>query len=253
MPVIAGSNKDEIKLWIGFSEYFLKSEENISSVLTGIPNIIIRDKEKYEFYSSIRAKGWQLRGVQEPLENIFKAGNKNVYAYRFDWDDLRDSFFGDFGEIIGAAHAIEIAMITGDFNLVDEYRWIVYPRSPSRRFVSKNMMDFWTNFAKNSVPGESSNNINWDSFNPSEEKSILLIDEKKNLKISSVDLKLKSLVNEIETTDYLSDEEKCILLYETTNYLGENSFDIFSNKVSFSCSREEALKISDNNQGSIQL
>ena len=65
VPVIAGSNKDEIKLWIGFSEYFLKSEENISSVLTGIPNIIIRDKEKYEFYSSIRAKGWQLRGVHE--------------------------------------------------------------------------------------------------------------------------------------------------------------------------------------------
>ena len=253
VPVIAGSNKDEIKLWIGFSEYFLKSEDNISSEFTGIPKIIIRDKEKYNFYSSIRAKGWQLRGVQEPLENIFKAGNKNVYAYRFDWDDLRDSIFGDFGEIIGAAHAIEIAMITGDFNLVDEYRWIVYPRSPSRRFVSKNMMDFWTNFAKNSVPGKSSNNINWDSFNPDGEKSILLIDEKKNLKISSFDIKLKSLVDEIDTTNYLSDEEKCILLYETTNYLGENSFDIFSNEISFSCSREEALKISDNNQGSIQL
>jgi len=253
VPVIAGSNKDEIKLWIGFSEYFLNSEEIISSNLTGIPKIFIRDKEKYEFYSSIRAKGWQLRGVQEPLENIFKAGNKNIYAYRFDWDDLRDSIFGDFGEIIGAAHAIEIAMITGDFNFVDEYRWIVYPRSSSRRFVSKNMMDFWTNFAKSAAPGSSSNNINWDRFNPNAEKSILLIDEKKNLKVSSVDLKLKLLVNEIETTNYLSDDEKCILLYETTSYLGENSFDAFLNEISFSCSREEALKISDNNQGSIQL
>ena len=77
--------------------------------------------------------------------------------------------------------------------------------------------------------------------------------EKKNLKISSVNLKLKLLVNEIETTNYLSDDEKCILLYETTNYLGDNSFDAFLNEISFSCSREKALKISDNNQGSIQL
>jgi para-nitrobenzyl esterase len=253
VPTIAGSNKDEIKLWIGFSNYFVKTEETIFSRTLGIPKIVVRDMDKYEFYSSIRARGWQLRGVQEPLESIFYAGNKNVYAYRFDWDNLRDFFIGDFSEIIGSAHAIEIPMVSGDFNLVDEFRWIVYPRTSSRRFVSKNMMDFWTNFAKYAEPGPSSNNINWQKFDPNSNKSILLIDEKKNLRITKLDLTLDSLVEEIINTKKLNDEEKCIILYETSNYIGDNSFDLYSNRLSYNCTRDEALRISKKNAGSIQL
>ena len=253
VPTIAGSNKDEINLWIGFSDYFIKAEENFLSKPLGIPKIIIRDKEKYNFYSSIRAKGWQLRGVQEPLENIYKAGNEEIYAYRFDWDNLRDFFIGDFGEIIGAAHAIEIPMISGDYDLAEEFKWIVYPRSPSRRFVSKNMMNFWANFAKNAEPGDSTNNVRWSKYNPNLEKSILIIDEVKNLGISKLDLNLNSLVSDILKSDLLSDEEKCIILYETTNYIGDNLFDDYNQDISFPCSREEALRISKQNEGSIQL
>ena len=252
VPIIAGSNKDEIKLWIGFSNYFVEAKDNLLSKTLGIPKIVIRDIDKYEFYSSIRARGWQLRGVQEPLENIYSAGNKNVYAYRFDWDNLRDFFIGDFSEIIGSAHAIEIPMVSGDFNLVDDYRWIVYPRSSSRRFVSKNMMDFWTSFAKNSEPGESSNKISWNKFDPTE-RSILLIDEKKNMRISNLDLSLDSLVEEILDSNNLIDEEKCIILYETTNYIGGNSFNIYADKLNYDCSRKEALRISEKNSGAIKL
>ena len=253
VPTIAGSNKDEINLWIGFSDYFIKTEEAFLSKPLGIPKIIIRDKEKYNFYSSIRAKGWQLRGVQEPLENIYKAGNEGIYAYRFDWDNLRDFFIGDFGEIIGAAHAIEIPMISGDYNLAEEFKWIVYPRSPSRRFVSKNMMNFWANFAKNAEPGDSTNNVRWSKYNPNLDKSILILDEAKNLGISKLDLNLNSLVSDILKSDLLSDEEKCIILYETTNYIGDNLFDEYNQDISFLCSREEALRISKQNEGSIQL
>ena len=157
VPTIAGSNKDEIKLWIAFSEYFLESEDTFLSKTLGIPKLKIKDEDKYAFYSSIRAAGWQLRGVQEPLESIFNAGNNDIYAYRFDWDNLRNFFIGDFGEILGAAHALEIPMVSGDYNLADEFKWIVYPRSPSRRFVSKNMMNFWSNFARDGFPGYSTN------------------------------------------------------------------------------------------------
>ena len=92
----SGSNKDEIKLWIAFSEYFLESEDTFLSKTLGIPKLKIKDKDKYAFYSSIRAAGWQLRGVQEPLENIFNAGNNDIYAYRFDWDNLRNFFSLNF-------------------------------------------------------------------------------------------------------------------------------------------------------------
>ena len=253
VPTIAGSNKDEIKLWIGFSDYFIKTSESFLSKTFGIPRLKIRDEDKYEFYNDIRSKGWQLRGVQEPLESIFMAGNKEVYAYRFDWDNLRDFFIGDFSEIIGSAHAIEIAMISGDYNLADDFRWIVYPRTPSRRFVSKNMMKFWSDFAKNGIPGTSSNNVSWQRFNPDNEKSIIIFDEKKNLKISKLDLDLDSLVTDIVNSNVLNDEEKCVILYETTNYIGDDSFNLYTDRLKYNCSRNEALRISKNNSGSIKL
>ena len=181
------------------------------------------------------------------------AGNKEVYAYRFDWDNLRDFFIGDFSEIIGSAHAIEIAMISGDYNLADDFRWIVYPRTPSRRFVSKNMMKFWSDFAKNGNPGTSSNNVSWQRFNPDNEKSIIIFDEKKNLKISKLDLDLDSLVTDIVNSNVLNDEEKCVILYETTNYIGDDSFNLYTDRLKYNCSRNEALRISKNNSGSIKL
>ena len=130
VPTIAGSNKDEIKLWLGFSKYFIETNQSFLSKGIGIPRVKIKDEEKYQFYNEIRSKGWQLRGVQEPLENMFVAGNEDLYAYRYDWDNLRDFFVGDFGKIIGAAHALEIPMISGDYSLAEEFAWIIYPRSP---------------------------------------------------------------------------------------------------------------------------
>ena len=253
VPTIAGSNKDEIKLWIGFSKYFIETEDAFLSKTFGIPKIMIRDVEKYELYSSIRAKGWQLRGVQEPLDNIFNTGNSDVYAYRFDWDNLRDFFVGDFSEIIGSAHAIEIPMVSGDFTLAEEFRWIVYPRSISRRFMQKNMMSFWANFARNGEPGVSSNGLVWEKYNPNTSQSIILLDEKKNLKNSILNLDMRDLVNEIKLSNILDHDEKCILLYETTNYLGDNTFDLFVNELTNECSREDALRISKRNSGSINL
>ena len=253
VPIIAGSNKDEIKLWLGFSKYFIETNESFLSRGIGIPRVKIKDEEKYQFYNDIRSKGWQLRGVQEPLENMFVAGNEDLYAYRYDWDNLRDFFVGDFRKIIGSAHALEIPMISGDFSLAEEFAWIIYPRSPSRRFVSKNMMNFWTEFAKNGVPGESSNQIVWNKYNPKTDKSILYIDEKKDLRINILDLSMQELVNEILSSQIIDNEEKCILLYETTNYIGDDSFDDFVEDVNFNCSRDEALRISKKNSETIDF
>ena len=61
------------------------------------------------------------------------------------------------------------------------------------------------------------------------------------------------LVNEILSSQIIDNEEKCILLYETTNYIGENSFDIFVKDVNFNCSRDEALRISMKNSETIDF
>ena len=82
------------------------------------------------------------------LESLYVSGNKDLYAYRYDWDDHRRFIIADFRELIGAAHATEIPLLTGNNKLVGDYGFLIYPRGPSKRFTSKNMMKFWTNFAK---------------------------------------------------------------------------------------------------------
>ena len=135
----------------------------------------------------------------------------------------------------------------------EEFAWIIYPRSASRRFVSKNMMNFWTEFARNGEPGKSSNDIIWVKYNPMTDKSILHIDEKKDFRIDNLDLSMQELVNEILSSQIIDNEEKCILLYETTNYIGDNSFDEFVKDINFNCSRDEALRISKKNSETINF
>jgi len=93
-----------------------------------------------------------------------KAGNKDLFAYRYDWDDHRRFVIGDFKKLVGAAHASEIPLLTGNNKLVGSYGFFLYPKGPSKKFTSKNMMLFWANFAKYGVPGKSTNSIEWTSY-----------------------------------------------------------------------------------------
>ena len=72
-------------------------------------------------------------------------------------------------------------------------------------------------------------------------------------KIDNFDLRMQGLLNEILTTQINYYEEKCILLYETTNYIGDNSFDDFVEDINFNCSRDEALRISKKNSETIDF
>ena len=127
------------------------------------------------------------KGVDEPLRSLNKAGNDQLYAYRYDWDDHRRFIIADFRELIGAAHATEIPLLTGNNKLVGDYGFLIYPRGPSKKFTSKNMMQFWTNFAKTGVPGISSNGIEWQRYHgaPNNQSNYMVLDRRSNLGMQS--------------------------------------------------------------------
>ena len=118
-----------------------------------VPKVVLNDKNAFNLFNSYRSRAWKIRGVDDPLRSLYISGNKNLYAYRYDWDDHRRFIIANFKELIGAAHATEIPLLTGNNKLVGDYGFLIYPRGPSKRFTSKNMMKFWTNFAKNGKPG----------------------------------------------------------------------------------------------------
>jgi para-nitrobenzyl esterase len=190
-----------------------------------------------------------LRGVVEPISALNKVGNKNTYAYKFDWDDHRRFFIADFKKLIGASHGTEISLVTGNSKLVGrKFGFFIYPSGPSKRFLSKNMMLFWSNFAKNGKPGTSTNQINWSPYNHyNGSQNYMILDNKKNMKMVNVDITYKQLVEKLNLDTRVSEIEKCVILYQMGTFVGNDILDNISIYANFSCKREDSQKFLENN------
>jgi para-nitrobenzyl esterase len=125
IPFIAGSNRDEVKLWLGSATYFVELKFSFLGNIFNVPRVKLKDKDAFEAFNYYRSNAWQIRGVDEPLSALKSAGFNNLYAYRYDWDDHRKYLIGDFQELIGAAHATEIPLLTGNNKLVGEYGFFI--------------------------------------------------------------------------------------------------------------------------------
>ena len=248
VPFMAGSNRDEVKLWIGTAEYFVKLDYSFFGSILGIPRVTLKDEDAFEAFNYYRSEAWKIRGVIEPISSLNKAGNNNTYAYRFDWDDHRRFIVADFKKLIGASHGTEISLVTGNNKLVEGYGFLIYPNGPSKRFISKNMMKFWSNFAKDGKPGISSNGIEWNSYNHLQDsKKFMILDNKKNMKMVDSETTYQSLVKELNNDKRVNELERCVILYQMGTFVGNDILDEISQYANFSCKRSEAKKFLEEN------
>ena len=153
----------------------------------------------------------------------------------------------DFRELIGAAHATEIPLLAGNNKLVGDYGFLIYPNGISKKFTSKNMMRFWTNFAKTGNPGKSTNGVEWKKYNNLNNmiSNYLIIDKRKNLKMQADNLSFPYLVKELYNEDEITDLEKCVILLQMLTYVGDDYYDKYSNYYPGACKRsvsEEFIK-----------
>jgi para-nitrobenzyl esterase len=195
VPTIAGSTRDEVKIWLAFSEYFVALDYSATGSLFNLPSVIFKNEKAFEAFNYYRSSAWKIRGVNEPLNALAKAGNSELYSYRFDWDDRRRFIVADFKKLFGAGHALEIPLLTGNAKLVGgpPVSNFMYPKGISYFYTSRNMMRFWSNFAKYGEPGASTNNVNWEPyiFDDNKYSKYIVIDKRKNLKMSSDNITLK--------------------------------------------------------------
>jgi len=242
VPTIAGSNKDEVKLWLASAEYFVGLEYSFFGSLLGVPRVVLKDEAAFELFNSYRSKAWKLRGVDTPLRSLASSGNNNLYAYRYDWDDHRKWPVANFKKLIGAAHATEIPLLTGNNKLVGDYGFLIYPKGPSKSFLSKNMINFWANFAKTGRPGLSSNKKEWAKYNGLDEmeSNFMILDNRKNLKMDKDKSSFKSLVNDLYYEKDITDLEKCVVLLQMLTFVGDDLYDDYVDYYPGKCSRENA-------------
>mgnify|MGYP001272554495 CR=1 FL=1 len=256
IPIIAGSTKDEIKLWLASARYFVDLDYSILGTIFRIPKVIIKDEDAYNAFNYYRSSAWKIRGVDYPLQSLAKTGNTNLYAYRYDWDDHRKFFIADFKKLIGAAHATEIPLLAGDYKLVGGYPLsdLIYPPSVSKRFTSKNLMKFWTNFAKDSSPGESTNSVKWEPYdiNKSRNGKFLIIDKRKDMQISYDTNTFESLMDELYLDIRLDDLEKCVVLLQMLTFVGNDLYDEKSQRYKGQCNRKLSEKFIIDNASYIE-
>ena len=247
VPTIAGSNRDEVKLWLGSAEYFVDLKFSPIGKLLGIPKVFLKDEDAFEIFNRYRSSAWKLRGVDGPLRSMKEAGNEILFAYRYDWDDHRRFVVGDFKKLIGAAHATEIPLLTGNNKLVGDYGFLIYPRGPSKRFTSKNMMKFWANFAREGTPGKSTNSIKWNAYNDPDKSNFIILDNRANLNMSSDMISFKSLVGDLDKETDVTDLEKCVVLLQMLTFVGDDLYDKYINSYPGNCIRSESEKFLKDN------
>jgi len=144
VPVILGSNRDESKLFQAMSDESLDK-------LWGIP-IGIKDEIAYERSNRYGTDRWKATAVDELASLMREAQGESVYTYRFDADDWRNLGIIDLQKLLGAAHALEIPFVFGNFP--NPLR-VLYPESTvsARDKLSSSMMSYWAEFAYSGNPG----------------------------------------------------------------------------------------------------
>ena len=254
VPTIVGSTRDEVKIWLAFSEYFVTIDNSASSFLFDLPKVVLKDEDAYEAFSYYRSNAWKIRGVIDPIKSLAKSGNSQLYSYRFDWDDHRKLILADFKKIFGAGHALEIPLLTGSTKLVGgpPVSNFLYPKGISYFYTSRNMMKFWSNFAKYGEPGYSTNNVKWELYNTDEKNiSYIVLDKKSKLKMSADNLTFNQLSKEIFLDERLSELEKCVVLYQMFTYVGNDIYDENIRNYPGNCNRQNSEDFIINNASTI--
>src|SRR5262245_43022326 len=146
VPVILGTNRDENKLFMAFDPEYTRLRFRV------LPSV--RDPVRYDRDAEYQALAWKLNGADDPARWMRAAQGPNVFAYRFDWDELDRFLWVDWSRVIGAAHAIEIPFVFGDFHIPLLRSLFADANLASREQLSHAMMSYWAEFAATGAPGK---------------------------------------------------------------------------------------------------
>jgi para-nitrobenzyl esterase len=166
VPLILGSNKEELKLFLMFA---------------GTP------PWGTDLYAAITKYGsdrWKVSGVDEVARRMTaSAGQPPVYAYQFSWgapdEEGHSTLPGPWGRRLGAFHSLEIPFFLGTDTLESVLQVVLFTRGnePGRKALSAAMMDYAAQFARTGSPNRTGSGLpEWKPWTnaPGEQKLMIL-------------------------------------------------------------------------------
>ena len=168
VPVILGSNRDEYRT-------FLADKPEHARMLFGkLP--LLHNRADYITESGVLSQAWRSIHVEAPADALLAGGHRDVWTYRFDWDEAPAIPFVRPDILLGAAHGMEMAFAfrdsAGEFDLFG----VNTPFNRSgRAALARTMGDAWTSFAREGVPSLP-DGITWSRRNLGPAPDTLLLD-----------------------------------------------------------------------------
>jgi len=210
IPIIMGTNRDEMKLFLAFDPEFTSQRFSLT---------FIKNQDFYDVSSEYGSMGWKVAAVDKPATELVELGNRNVYGYRFDWDEEPKIFLMDLSRILGAAHAIEIPFIMGSLELggLEEYMFDDDNIVAAKK-LSELMMSYWSEFAYHGNPskGRNDDQMKWNAWNNNEkEDKFIILDtpSDEGLRMDSQGSSYSSLVEKLLLDPRIpNDEMRCEFL-----------------------------------------
>jgi len=207
VPVILGSNRDEMKLFMAFSSDHVKKT-------LGIPSGF-RNLSAYNRDNRYATDVWKATAVDQLATTMTNAQGSGVFAYRFDVDDWRNFGLIKLKVLFGAAHALELPFVFGNFpNPLS----VIFPSSMEAEFntVSAAMRSYWAEFAYSGTPGNGQSStfttwLPWDN-SPDPVPRLMVFDtlSDNGIRMTSDRLSMKNLrVRLLADKSYTSQDEHC--------------------------------------------
>jgi para-nitrobenzyl esterase len=141
VPLIIGSNKEEVKLFLLFS------------------GAIPWRSELYEAAARYGSDLWKAAGVDEVARRLSTHSDQPpVYAYRFDWGAADESgkgpLPGNWGRKLGAFHSLDVPFFLGRDTLNGFMHLFLFTgeNAPGRKALSGAIMEYVARFARTGNP-----------------------------------------------------------------------------------------------------
>ena len=196
VPLVLGSNRDEMKLWMAFDPVHVGGVRDLRSTR-------IRDAERYELVASYLSRAWKAEAVDEVARRVHIHQPDSLFAYRFDWDEQGQRLFSNVSRLLGAAHGLDVAFTFGVWDLGQATDAVfTWGNRAGREELARAMMSYWSQFAYAGDPGRGRTDTlpRWEPFDPAPERArVLLLDTEKGggIQMSQNGVTAASLIQEL--------------------------------------------------------
>ena len=216
VPVIAGTNRDENKLFLFVNPAFVTRWFGV------VPHV--KEPKLFQATAEAQSTMWKVTGADAPAAAMWST-QPNVFVYRFDWDEEPSLLGIDLGAYLGASHGFEIPFVFGHWDLGKQGN-VIYndANRAGREALSEQMMSYWANFAWTGDPGRGRNGdlpawSGWDGRPGANKYMILDTQDGGGSRMGSKQVTRESVVASVDTDPRLtSQRDRCFVYRELARW-----------------------------------